>query len=178
MPGPEADAESPSPEIVAMTVWPSIAAYPLGRQVGRLCSLAGVGKFFTIGKLMALLTIPVSLLLFFWRLAPGVARRYVLTDRRVVVQKGLGAVETESIGLADFDTIALEIQAGQQFLRAGDLVFQASGKPVLRLPGVQHPEGFRQACLRAQQASVAVSRIVAEQRDRTAAPGGSRNQPA
>lgn len=179
MRGPEADAESPSPEIVAMTVWPSIAAYRLGRQIGQLCSIsAGVGKFFTIGKLMALVTIPVSLLLFFWRLAPGVARRYVLTDRRVMVQKGLGAVEAESIGLADFDAIALEVLAGQQFLRAGDLVFQAGGKQVLRLSGVQHPEGFRQACLRARQASVAVSRVVAEQRERTAATGGSRNQPA
>jgi len=82
MPGPEADAESPSPEIVAMTVWPSIAAYPLGRQVGRLCSLAGVGKFFTIGKLMALLTIPVSLLLFFWRLACRATSRIRLPSSR------------------------------------------------------------------------------------------------
>ena len=163
------NAISPTPEIPAMTVWPSIAACPLGRKVGQLCSIpAGFGKFFTIGKLMALATIPLSVALFFWRLAPGVARRYVLTDKRVVIRKGLGNSETEgAVGFDDFDAILVEVLPGQEFLRAGDLVFQAGGKEIFRLPGVQHPEGFRQACLRAQQALASVSRVVAEQSQRS-----------
>ncbi len=159
----ELDSESNASEITAMTVWPSIAAFPLGRRVGRLCAIAGVGKFFTAGKLMALATIPISLPLFFWRLAPRVARRYVLTDRRVVIRKGLGNAEAEAIRLEDFESIEIEELPGQEFLRAGDLVFRASGKEAFRLPGVQHPQGFRQACLRGQRAWLSVTKLVAEQ---------------
>ncbi len=157
-------SESSVPEIPAMTVWPSMAAFPLGRKVGQLCSIStGVGKFFTVGKLMALATIPVSLALFFWRLAPWVARRYTLTDRRVLIRVGLGGADGESIALRDFDAIDVEILTGQEFLRSGDLVFRSEGKEVFRLPGVQHPEGFRRACLRGQQALASVQRVVAEQ---------------
>jgi hypothetical protein len=164
MQGTTNEAESSATDTTAMTVWPSIAAFPLGRMVGQLCGVsAGIGKFFTLGKLMALATIPISLSLFFWRLAPVVARRYCLTDRRVAILKGLGGVPGESISLEDFDAIEVEILTGQTFLRAGDLVFRSAGKEVFRLPGVQHPEGFRQACLRGQQALVAVGRVVAEQ---------------
>lgn len=178
MRGSESDAESPLPEIPAMTAWPSIAAFPLGRKVGQLCSIsAGIGKFFTVGKLMALATIPVSVGLFFWRLAPWVARRYVLTDRRVVIRNGLGGVEAEAIALKDFDSIAVEILIGQEFLRAGDLVFQSSGKEVFRLAGVQHPQGFRQACLRGQAALASVERVVGEQAKQAEAVAASGNQP-
>lgn len=166
MRGSDSDTEFIVSETPAMTVWPSIAAFPLGRKVGQLCSIGGFGKFFTIGKLMALATIPVSLGLFFWRLAPGIARRYVLTSKRVVVVRGLGAEEGESIGLGDFDSIVVEVLPGQKFLRAGDLVFQSAEKEAFRLPGVQHPEGFRRACLRGQQALTAVSRVVTEQAER------------
>ncbi|MHB8900277.1 MAG: PH domain-containing protein [Thermoguttaceae bacterium] len=156
-----------------MTIWPSIAAFPLGRRIGQLCGISvGAGKFLTLGKLFAVLTIPVTLVLFFWRLAPGVARRYVLTDRRVLVLQGLGAESVAcSLDLAAFDSIEIEVLAGQAFLRAGDLRFLLAGREVLRLPGVQHPEGFRQACLRGQSALLAVSRTLAEQAQRTSPAG-------
>jgi hypothetical protein len=175
MPDSQSQSESLLPEINAMTVWPSIAAFPLGRKVGQLCSIsAGVGKFFTVGKLMALVTIPVTLVLYFWRLAPGVARRYVLTNRRIVIQNGLGGVDAEAIGLEEFDSIAVETLTGQEFLRAGDLVFLASGKEVFRLPGVQHPQGFRHACLRGQAALASVRQVVDSQsRQAEAAAAGS-----
>ena len=165
-----------NPEVPSMTVWPSIAAFPLGRKVGQLCSIGGVGKFFTVGKLMALITIPLSLGLFFWRLAPGVAKRYLLTDRRVVVLKGLGAVEGESIDLSGFDSIDVEVLAGQKFLRAGDLVFRSDGKEVFRLPGVQHPDGFCRACVRGRQALLSVSRVLAEQAGGTEVVGAVGDQ--
>ena len=77
MRGSDSDTELAISELPSMTVWPSIAAFPLGRKIGQLCGISsGIGKFFTVGKLMALATIPISLGLFFWRLAPGVARRY------------------------------------------------------------------------------------------------------
>ena len=158
-------------ETLSMVVWPSMAAYPLGRQVGQLCGISiGAGKFFTVGKLMALVTIPVSLVLFFWRLAPVVARRYVLTDRRVVVLRGLGGeCEAGSVGLDGFDRIDVQVLSGQAFFRAGDLIFLDGSKEVLRLAGVQHPEGFRQACLRGRDAMLQVERVVVSQERRVAA---------
>ena len=175
MRGSDSNTEPTISELPAMTVWPSIAAFPLGRKVGQLCSISvGIGKFFTLGKLMALATIPLSLGLFFWRLAPGVAKRYVLTTKRIVVRKGLGAVEGEAIGLEEFESIDVEVLPGQDFLRAGDLVFKSDGKEAFRLAGVQHPEGFRQACLRGQQALLAVSQVVAEQAEPV---GAAPNQP-
>src|SRR5262245_14329640 len=74
-------------EVTIMTVYPTLGASAPGRLIGRLCSIrAGVG-FFTLGKLFALLLIPVAIGLFAYMLAPGIMRRYRLTNRRVVVQK-------------------------------------------------------------------------------------------
>lgn len=174
MRGPDPDSKSNFPEITAMTVWPSIAAYPLGRKVGQLCGISvGIGKFFTVGKLMALATIPVSLALYFWRLAPRMARRYTLTNKRVLIRAGLGGVEVEAVGLDRFDSIEIEVLPGQQFLRAGDLVFRENGKEVFRLAGVQHPEVFRQVCLRGQGAVVAVGCVLAEQSRQMGAPAAA-----
>ena len=86
-----------------MTVWPTIAATALGRLVGRLCG-ASLGRgFFTLGKLLALATIPASLTVFLWQLLPLVCRRYTLTNRRIMVQKGYKAIEGRAIGLDEFD---------------------------------------------------------------------------
>ena len=70
-----------------MVVWPTIGATRLGRLVGRLFGHSdGLGGFFTLGKLMALFTIPLSLGVFCWQLLPYVARRYRITDRRIVIE--------------------------------------------------------------------------------------------
>lgn len=136
------------------TAWPTIGATGAGRLVGRLCGIrAGAGPFI-VGRLMALVTIPVSLIVFCWQLMPVVCRRYALTSRRVVVQKGLQAVEGQSIGFGEFDEIAVEVLPGQGWLHAGNLVFRCGGSEVFRLAGVSRPEVFRQVCLKARTALV------------------------
>jgi hypothetical protein len=141
-----------APETTIMTVWPTIGATTLGRWVGRLCGVRlGLG-FFTLGKLLALATIPLSLAVFIWQLLPVVCRRYSLTSRRIVVQKGLNAVEGPAIALDEFDSIEVVIRSGQDWLHSGELVFQRGGREVFRLSGVSRPEVFRQVCLKAQKA--------------------------
>ena len=50
-----------------MTVWPGIGSMSLGRWVGGLAgSRLGYG-FFTLGKLLALVTIPLSLVVYLLR---------------------------------------------------------------------------------------------------------------
>ncbi len=137
-----------------MTVWPGIGSMALGRWVGRLAgNRLGYG-FFTLGKLLALLTIPVSLLVYVWRLLPGACRRYTLTSRRLIVQLGLTAKDGPSVGLDEFQTIEVDLLSGQDWLHAGDLVVKLDGKEVFRLSGVSRPEAFRQACLKARNALI------------------------
>lgn len=158
-------------ELPVVTVWPSIAAFPLGRWVGRMCGLRlGFGRFFTLGKLLAVATIPVSLAVYFWRVAPWVARRYSLTDRRLIIRQGLSGAEGPSIGLLDFDSIGVETLPGQEFLRAGDLVFQSDGLPVFRLSGVQHPETFRQLCLKTRLSLASVAEVLHRQNTQVEKP--------
>lgn len=143
----------------------------IGRWVGRLAgNHLGYG-FFTLGKLLALVTIPVSLAVYLWRLMPGVCRRYTLTNRRLVVQRGLTARDGASIELDGFDSIQVVILAGQDFLHAGELVCKRDGKEVFRLSGVTRPEVFRQVCLKAHT-SLIRGREVSQQQTAVAAPAG------
>ncbi|NLF09191.1 MAG: PH domain-containing protein [Pirellulaceae bacterium] len=138
-------------EVTCKVVWPTIGATRLGRLVGQLCDVRiGVGEFFTLGKLFALATIPVSLLVFAWQLMPFVCRRYAITNRRVIVHKGLKAIEERWIALDGFDSIEVETLPGQQWMHAGELVFKRSGAEALRLPGVSRPEVLRDTCLTVQ----------------------------
>ena len=150
-----------APESTVAVVWPGIAATRAGRLLGRWCAVEkGLGRAFTLGRLLALLTAPLSLALYFWRLAPRVCRRYRLTDRRVVVLEGISAAEGPCAALDAFDAIDVDVLPGQAWLRAGDLVFKREGRELLRLPGVPHPEVFRGLCLRTRDSLLAVRRVL------------------
>ena len=161
-------------ETTAMIVWPSIGATRLGRWVGRLCAnKTGFAGFFTLGKLLALATIPISLAIFFWQLLPVVARRYRLTDRRLVIQKGLRPVDEKSIDLDAFDTVHLDMLPGQKWLRCGDVVFRREGDEVFRLCGVPNPEPFRRSCLGVQSSLRSVREVLQQQTAGTEQPAAS-----
>ena len=131
--------------------------------MGRLCGLRlGIG-FFTLGKLLALATIPLSLTIFVWQLLPYVCRRYTLTSRRLLIRKGLLPVDDRGIGLDEFDRIDVVMLPGQDWLHAGDLVYMRDGNEVFRLSGVSRPEGFRQVCLKARTASVSFRDVMQQQ---------------
>src|SRR3990172_4778113 len=111
-------------EVTCKVVWPTIGATRAGRLVGRLAAVRlGWGEFFTLGKLLAVATIPLSLAVFCWQLMPYVCRRYTLSNRRIIIRKGLMAVDGRWISLDDFDSIDIEVLPGQDWLHAGDLVF-------------------------------------------------------
>ena len=122
-------------EVAAMTIWPTIGSYSLGRTVGKLAGNRTGWGFFTLGKLLAVATIPISLVAFAWRLLPFVARRYTLTNQRVVVQKGLSKAEEKSVGLDEFDAIEVRVTPGQEFFHAGDVIFKRGSEELLSLPG-------------------------------------------
>jgi hypothetical protein len=172
-------------ERVTMVTWPSIAAYPAGRWLGRLYANQSGFYIFTLGNFIALASIPFALVLYFFRLAPSLfglswhGSMYVLTNRRIVVQRTeithrrgfpfvqfLPKVDVKSVDLDRFDRIELQRRPGQQWFDAGDLVFTREGVETFRLDGVSRPEAFRQTCLKSHMSYVGVRQALS----RAAAP--------
>lgn len=160
-----ADAATPRTcsECPIAVTWPTIAAYPLGRLVGQLSGLRIGWGFFTVGKLLALATIPLTLVIFGWKFLPVVCRRYALTTRRIVIRRGLKGADGPSIRLDEFDAIDVIVLPGQAWLRSGEIVCRRDGTEVFRLSGVTCPEVFRQMCLKARHSLLAVERVIHEQ---------------
>ncbi len=146
-----------------MTVWPSVAGTGLGRALGRLYGIrAGVG-ILTLGRLFMLVTLPLALMLYFAIRMPWAIRRYRLTNRRVMVERGLRPTVERFVDLDRFDSIQVVVLPGQAAYHAGDLVFRKGNVETFRLPGVSRPEPFRQTCLKAQISYVQVRKALASQ---------------
>lgn len=146
-----------------MTVWPSISAYPSGQFLGRLYDMKfpNWNRAMRVGNLIALASIPHALFLYFYKLLPRVGMRYTLTNRRILVQQGIADTLQRSVALDNFDDIKIEIQPGQQWFKAGDLIFLSGDREVFRLAGVSRPEAFRSQCLKAHIAHVGVKAALA-----------------
>lgn len=173
-------------EVTIMEVWPSVAALEGGRFWGRLygnrsgITVPGTPILLTVGKIIALLSIPLVLPIYFLMLLPCFiylpklgplprvyvsnpwARRYRLTNRRVIVERASGEIEA-SVGLENFDQIDVVVLPGQEWYPAGDLVFRQGTVETFRLSGVPRPETFRQTCLKAQRAHSSVKKAVARE---------------
>lgn len=145
-------------EVTCKVVWPTIGATRVGRFVGQL-----VGVRLGLGKLLALATIPLSVAVFFWQLMPYVCRRYALTNRRIIIRKGLGAIDEKWINLDEFTSIDIEVLPGQGPLRAGDLILRRDSREILRLAGVSRPETLRQVLLTARYALTSVNEVARQQ---------------
>lgn len=141
-----------------MTIWPSICAYPSGRFLGRWYDwrFPNWNRVCRIGNLIAAASIPHALFLYFYKLLPYVGMRYTVTNRRVVVKRGLLGVDERSVALDNFDEIRIEVQSGQQWFHAGDLIFMNGDREVFRLAGVRRPEAFRMVCLKSHMAYVGI----------------------
>jgi hypothetical protein len=151
-------------ETEIMTVWPSVAKYALGRMLGTLYAIKFPDIYiFRLGNLIALLSIPIALVLYFMRVLPYIGQRYTLTNRRVIVYRGLLVEEERSVGLDRFDTVDVVVQPGQAWYEAGDLVFRLGNTETFRLSGVSRPEAFRSQCIKAHMAYVGVKRAVERQ---------------
>jgi len=158
-------------EVTVMTVWPSLAATAYGRWWGRrYANQAGMTLFgvpITVGRVLALLSIPAILPIYFLMLIPRIpfvvfgvsnpsCRRYRLTNRRVIVEHAFGGGEQQSVSLDRFDAIELEVEPGQEWYPAGNLIFRLGDVETFRLIGLPHPKPFRQTCLKAHSGFVGV----------------------
>jgi hypothetical protein len=162
-------------EVTVMTVWPSLSATAPGRFWGRLFAIdVGFPIFgvpLTIGRLMALASIPFMLALYFLMRLPrfpgvliGIKNPwcwvYRLTNRRVVVENPFGG-EIKSVSLDRFDAIDIVVEPGQAWYKAGDLVFRHGAVETFRISGVPRPETFRHTILKANMSFVGVQKAKA-----------------
>lgn len=142
-----------------MTVWPSVASTGLGRWLGRLYRIRGGLGPVSVGRLALLATVPLGLMLYLSMRLPWAIRRYRLTNRRVIVERGVNPVVEQYADLDRFDAIDVVVRPGQEWYAAGDLVFRRGPVETLRLVGVSRPESFRHTCLEARQGYVAVAAL-------------------
>jgi len=148
-------------EATVMIVWPSIAATALGRLFGRLYAIRVGFGFLNVGNLIALASIPIMLPLYFVRKLPFWVERYRLTNRRVIIERGVQGRPEQYVDLDRFDEIDVVVLPGQAWYPAGDVVFRRGNVETFRLRGVLRPETFRQACLKTRQAYVGVRKAMA-----------------
>jgi hypothetical protein len=138
-------------EVLIREDWPTVhaagAPAKLGQRLVRTVFLAPVGW---------LILAP----LFAKKLAPFMARRYTLTNRRLMIQKGLRrrpleqARPVQEVKLEEIDDVRVDQASHDPFAHCANLEVLSGGRVALTLPAVPEPEGFRQAILNAVRAWV------------------------
>lgn len=140
---PERPLDLGAEERWVFIIWPSLGMFRLGRWIGRLVGVQiGWRPFFTVGNLLALLLIPLAVILYLAKYYPSVYRRYRITNRRILVERGYHRLVEKAIDFRDFDRVEVEYQPGYRSLRCGDLVFYRDQKEVFRLAAVPQPEAY------------------------------------
>jgi hypothetical protein len=132
-------------EALIREVWPSVASQP---------AIASLGRALTNTIVLAPLAWGLMAAAYFGKLLPFLARRYALTNRRVLIRKGLKGIPGDSVPLSDIDEVRLVTDGNSDFFRAGTLEIVSGGKVLLTLKGIPEPESFRHAILNARNAWV------------------------
>jgi uncharacterized membrane protein YdbT with pleckstrin-like domain len=99
---------------------------------------------------------PVAWLLlapcYFKKVLPFVAKRYTLTNKRLMIRRGLKPSPSHEVPLSDIDDVRIAEGSVHSFYRTATLEVISKGQVVLRLRAVKDPESFRRAVLNASAA--------------------------
>lgn len=137
-------------EAIIRTVWPSVAAHPGPASLAHACYRSII--FAPIGWLV-LAPIYFKKLLAVLPGMSGLAIRYRLTNRRLMICKGFNAIPVRDVPLDRIKDVKLVADANSEFFVAATLeVLDANGQTVLTLPGVPEAESFQNAILQAAAA--------------------------
>jgi hypothetical protein len=124
-------------EAMIREVWPSVTAS--GPAIPSLAR--ALQKSIILAPLGWLLLLP----LFVKRIMPFICTRYTLTNRQLMIQRGLKPAPAHSLRLQDIDDVRVVDSTRDRFYLSATLEVISGGKVALTLPGVPEPEGFRQA---------------------------------
>jgi hypothetical protein len=147
--------------------WPSVAKYGAPAKLGSTMQEFATRLIRSTLHLPLLLAIPafaVALLVgfaiaclawlllapfFFLRLMPFVAIRYTLTNRRLMIQRGITAQPAQEVALGDITTVRVVPESVQPFYRSGDIEVLSGDRVALTLRAVKEPEQFKHIILNA-----------------------------
>ena len=146
-------------EAMIRELWPSVAAHPavagLGKNLTQIAGkIARTVVLFPVGLAIAAVAWVIMAPTYFGKLLPFVAKRYTLTNRRLMIRRGLKPKPSKEVALADIDDIRIVKDANSDFFMSGTVEVISKGQVVLKLPGVPGPEAFRHAILNAVKAWV------------------------
>jgi hypothetical protein len=130
-------------EALIREVFPSVAAMPAVATLGRTLILT-----FVLAPLGWGLMLPV----YFLKILPFFARRYTLTNRRVMLRRGMKPVAAGEVPLSEIDEVRVVTDANSKFFRAATLEIVSGGKVMLTLPGCPEADAFRISILNACRA--------------------------
>jgi uncharacterized membrane protein YdbT with pleckstrin-like domain len=125
--------------------WPSVA---------RASAIASLGRLLTHTILLAPLGWLLMSALYFGKLLPFVATRYTLTNRRLMIRKGIKGKPSQEIPLSEIDDVRIVTDANSDFFRAATLELLSKGQVRMKLAGVPEADSFRLAILNARNAWV------------------------
>lgn len=126
-------------EALIREAWPTVFDASAG--------LASLGQKLIRSIVLAPLGWLILAPLYFKKILPFIARRYTLTNRRIMIQRGLRPSPVKEVALADIDEVRLIPDSFDTFFDTGTLEVIAKGQVALTLTGVPEPEGFRRAIL-------------------------------
>jgi hypothetical protein len=131
-------------EAIIREVRPTVAAHP---------GLSGPAQMFLQSVILAPLGWLLLAPLFPLKFLPFVCKRYTLTNRRLMVRRGLARPRPiQEIALTDIDDVRVAPNSQNIFYHSGVLEILSQGKTVFHLPGVPQPEAFRHTILNAVRA--------------------------
>lgn len=151
---------SASSEVEVMTIYPSIAAYGLGKALGAIydCIPLRIMGVKLSNLLFVLPTAPIAAGLYALQKLTG--QKYVLTNRSFQIWYAFGSRKIKEVSLTDITDVVIQQQSGQQFYKAGDLVLVGgkSNDALMTLAGVPYPQIFRQTILEARDSRQMVTK--------------------
>jgi PH (Pleckstrin Homology) domain-containing protein len=125
--------------------WPSVASAP---------AIAGMGMMLTRTIILAPLAWIIMAGVYFGKLGPFIAKRYTLTNRRVMIRRGWKGTPHQEIPLEQIDDVRVVHDSNSAFFRAGTLEILRGDQVVVTLPGTPEAEAFKIAILNARNAWV------------------------
>jgi hypothetical protein len=132
-------------EATIRVVWPSVASSAAVASLGR-------------AMMRTIILAPVAWLMlapfYFKKILPGLACRYTLTNRRLMIQRGWKRKPSQEVSLAQIDDVRLKSDSYDPFYRTADLEILSQGQVVMTLPAVPNAESFRHAIINAYKAWV------------------------
>jgi hypothetical protein len=126
-------------EAMVREVWPSVVeAQP---------ALAALGQKLISSVVLAPLGWLLLAPLYFKKILPFLSTRYTLTNRRLMIRRGLKPRPVKEVALADIDDVRVAADSHNVFYKSATLEVLSKERVVLTLAGVPESDSFRHSIL-------------------------------